>query len=71
MSTPEVRDLRFELSCVPRHWHGGSRALTAWFDNLSVFFPPGERFFVAAVKAHQPKVTDPALAAEDRQAQAS
>lgn len=48
----EIRNLRFDLSSVPRHWHGGRRSVTAFFDNLSVFFPEGERFFVRAVRAH-------------------
>ncbi|MFL5320327.1 MAG: metal-dependent hydrolase [Myxococcaceae bacterium] len=60
----QVRDLRFKLDAVPKHWHGGRRSVTLFFDNLSVFFPPGERFFVAAVKAFQQKVTDEKLAAD-------
>lgn len=62
--TIEVRDLRFDLSDVPRHWHGGRKSVTSFFDNLSIFFPPGERFFITAVKAHRAQVTDPALKAE-------
>jgi hypothetical protein len=58
----EVRNLRFDLSAVPRHWHGGRRSVTAFFDNLSVFFPEGERFFVRAVRAHAKRVQhDPSL----------
>lgn len=58
---PEVRDLRFQLDDVPKHWHGGRRSVTLFFDNLSVFFPPGERFFVASVKAFRSAATDPTL----------
>ncbi len=58
---PEVRDLRFDLTDVPRHWHGGRASVTRFFDNLSILFPPGERFFVSAVKAHLSQVSDPAL----------
>jgi hypothetical protein len=48
-----ARNLRFALNEeVPRHWHGGGRAITSFFNNLSIFFPAGERFFVAAVKRH-------------------
>jgi len=61
---PEPRDLRFDLSDVPRFWFGGRKSVTLFMDNLSVFFPAGERFFVASVKAFQDQVTDPALAAE-------
>jgi predicted metal-dependent hydrolase len=59
--TPVVRDLSFALEAVPRHWHGGRRGVTIFFDNLSLFFPSGERFFVAAVKAHRDRLTDPKL----------
>jgi hypothetical protein len=58
----EVRDLRFSTGPnVPRHWHGGKRAVSLYFDNLSLFFPPGERFFIASVKAHAHLVHDPEL----------
>ena len=55
MSEPtlEVRNIRFSMARVPRFWHGGRRAVTAYFDNLSVFFPAGERFFVQSVRAHE------------------
>lgn len=62
---PEVRDLRFEAGpSVPRHWHGGRRSVTAFFDNLSIFFPPGERFFIASVKAHRHRIESERLRAE-------
>lgn len=58
----EVRNRRFSLGeDVPRHWHGGKRAVTAFFDNLSVFFPAGERFFIQAVKRHKHHVEDEQL----------
>lgn len=60
----EIRDLRFDLAGVPKYWHGGRRSVTIYFDNLSVFFPAGERFFISAVKAFQRQVTDPVLAGE-------
>ena len=60
--TPIVRNLRFEIDeSVPRYWHGGRRSLSMFLDNLSVFFPAGERFFVKAVRAHQAAVKDPEL----------
>ncbi|MGQ0507606.1 MAG: metal-dependent hydrolase [Myxococcaceae bacterium] len=55
--------MRFDLSDVPRHWHGGRKSVTLFYDNLSVFFPLGERFFVASVRAHRPLIRTPALAA--------
>ena len=64
---PQIRNLRFgSLAHVARHWHGGRRSVTTFFDNLSVFFPRGERFFVASVRAHQKRVSDPELLAAIR-----
>jgi predicted metal-dependent hydrolase len=64
---PEVRNLEFATDeRVPRFWHGGRKSVTAFYNNLSVFFPPGERFFIAAVKAHRDCVKDPKLAEEAR-----
>lgn len=62
----EVRNIEIDLASVPRYWHGGRRAITRFFDNLSIFFPPGERFFIASVKAYRKRVTDPQLQAEVR-----
>jgi predicted metal-dependent hydrolase len=60
-----ARNLSFALDGeVPRHWHPAGRAVTLFFDNLSLFFPPGERFFVAAVKRHAHLVDDEQLRAE-------
>jgi predicted metal-dependent hydrolase len=66
--TPLVRNLRFAIddANVPRFWHGGRKSVTAFFDNLSLFFPVGERFFVSSVRAHQRHVTDEKLAADVR-----
>jgi uncharacterized protein len=63
LSSIELRSPRFDVeSEIPRHWHGGRRAITNFFDNLSVFFPVGERFFIASVRAHRDHVRDPHLA---------
>jgi predicted metal-dependent hydrolase len=69
MTAPEleVRNLRFDVSDeVPRYWHGGRRAITLFFNNLSIFFPAGERFFIAAVKAHAGQVQDAQLLEQTR-----
>ena len=59
---PIVRNLRFEIDdSVPRYWHGGRKAVSMFLDNLSVFFPVGERFFVKSVRAHQDAVKTPEL----------
>ncbi len=64
----EIRNVRFpvEPTRIPRDWHGGRRAVSRFFDNLSIFFPAGERFFVTAVNAHREHVTDEALARDVR-----
>jgi predicted metal-dependent hydrolase len=57
-----VRNLRFASDdSVPRHWLGGRKGVTSLLNNLSVFFPAGERWFVEAVRAHAARVEDPAL----------
>jgi len=64
---PEVRNLQFAVGDqVPRYWHGGRKSVTLFFNNLSVFFPVGERFFIASMKAHKDVIRDPKLAAEAR-----
>jgi uncharacterized protein len=66
-ATPEIRNIRFEVKAsVPRHWHGGRRSVTTFFDNLSVFFPLGERFFVTSVRAYDERIKDPELRAAVR-----
>jgi predicted metal-dependent hydrolase len=65
MSTP--RNLHFAIGRdVPRYWLGGRKSVTTFFDNLSVFFPVGERFFMHTVHAHQRHVKDEALLREVR-----
>jgi predicted metal-dependent hydrolase len=60
--TFQVRNRRFEMGAsVPCHWHGGGRAITLFFDNLSLLFPTGERFFIANVRAHAASVRQPLL----------
>lgn len=61
-----VRDITFSLAEVPRYWHGGRRAVTLFFDNLSTLFPLGENFFIQSVKHYLPEIRDPALRREIR-----
>jgi len=56
-----IRNRRFDMSKVPRHWHGGRRSVSAFFDGLSVFFPEGERFFIKSVRHHADRVKDEEL----------
>jgi predicted metal-dependent hydrolase len=61
----EVRNRRFPTGAsIPRHWHGGRRAVSIFFDNLSLFFPAGEAFFVTSVKRYRRRIEDPRLAAD-------
>jgi predicted metal-dependent hydrolase len=65
LSMPRVRNLRFQIdAAVPRHWHGGRRAITLFFDNLSLLFPVGERFFIASVRAHAASIQEDPLKRE-------
>jgi uncharacterized protein len=64
---PIVRNLRFDIDeSVPQYWLSGRRSVSIFLDNLSVFFPAGERFFVKAVRAHQAFVKSDELAREVR-----
>lgn len=64
---PEVRNLQFPVGeQIARFWHGERKSVTQFFNNLSVFFPAGERFFIASVKAYRDEITSPDLAAEAR-----
>lgn len=63
----EVRNVKFDVhEHVPKAWLGGRRAVSAYFDNLSIFFPPGERFFVQSVNGYRERISDPKLLAEMR-----
>ena len=63
-----VRNLRFaiDLAHAPAHWHGAGPAVTRFFDNLSIFFPAGEAFFVQSLKHYAAELTDPELQAAVR-----
>jgi predicted metal-dependent hydrolase len=57
-----VRNLRFPLAdSIPRYWLGGNRVMSLFLDDLSIVFPPGERFFMQSVRAYEHKISDPAL----------
>jgi predicted metal-dependent hydrolase len=65
--TIEVRNLRFPLDAqVPKNWFGSEQACTTFWDNLSVLFPAGERFFMNAVRAFEAELTDEKLRDEVR-----
>lgn len=58
-----VRNLRLPLDGeIPQYWLQNSRSVTMFFDHLSLVFPPGERFFIASVRAYEQQIAgDPAL----------
>lgn len=59
----EVRNLSFALSeGIPRTWHRRGRAVTAFWNSLSISFPAGERFVISSVKANRDAIRDPDLA---------
>lgn len=45
-------------------WNGGDPFTTRFLDALSINFPAGERFFMDAVRAFEPRVSDPKLREE-------
>lgn len=62
-----VRDVTFGLpGDVPKHWHGDRAAVTLFFNNLSVLFPEGERFFIRSVSRYRRQLDDAELLAEVR-----
>jgi predicted metal-dependent hydrolase len=56
------RPLELEIPAdMPRFWMGGDPYSTHLLNALSLTFPPGERLFMAAVRALRDKADDPAL----------
>lgn len=47
-------------------WFEGDPLRSTYTDALSVFFPVGERFFIAAVRGYAKRIDDPALKEEIR-----
>jgi len=62
--TPIRRDYRFELPAERvGDWHPLGRHVSHFFNALSLFFPDGERFFIAAVRHYRERIGDPELSA--------
>jgi len=63
-----IRDRRFAWESIEdRFWHGAGPAVSVFFDNLSIFFPHGERFFMQSMKAFKDRAPEGSdLAAEVR-----
>jgi predicted metal-dependent hydrolase len=58
----KLRRMRFGLSRqAPKHWVGGNKFLTHFFNAMSVVFPEGEKFFIEAVREFEESVVDPTL----------
>lgn len=63
----EVRNLRFPLGAeVPKHWFGETQSVSTFWDNLSVLFPAGERFFMNSVRAFEERLPEGKLKQEVR-----
>lgn len=59
---PIVRyNLDFKLEQIPRFWFAQDPFRTRFFDALSLTFPDGERYFIAAVRLFRDQITDPKL----------
>jgi len=59
---PIRRDVRCRLPAERiRDWHSKGPPVTHFFNALSIFFPVGERFFIASVRNYRDQVTDAQL----------
>jgi uncharacterized protein len=59
---PIRRDVHFGLPTERIHnWHAKGRSVSHFFNALSVFFPIGERFFIASVRNYRDRIADPQL----------
>jgi predicted metal-dependent hydrolase len=62
---PRLMDFDFAAD-TPRYWMNGDPYTTTLLNALSLTFPEGERFFVAAVRSLRHHARDPALARQVR-----
>lgn len=59
---PIRRDIQFKLPASRTlDWHARGAPVTHFFNALSVFFPVGERFFIASVRNYRERIADPQL----------
>jgi uncharacterized protein len=58
---PRKFDFR-DLESVPQYWFAGNPILTHIENAFSILIPPGERFFIRAVRNYADRSTDPELA---------
>jgi len=64
---PIRRNMSFKLPVHRiRSWHPEGAAVSHFFNAMSLFFPVGERFFIASVRNYQHLVQDPDLQAAVR-----
>lgn len=52
-----VRNLRFPHDQVPRDWMPARPAVARFFDQLSLLFPRGERFFIESVRPFEARLS--------------
>ena len=61
----EARNVKFELSeQLSEDWLDNDPFKTAFFNVLSMRFPPGKRLFIDSVRQYQDEVKDPKLKEE-------
>lgn len=59
---PIRRDVRCSLPAERiRDWHAKGPPVTHFFNALSMFFPVGERFFIASIRNYRDQLSDPQL----------
>lgn len=51
-----------DLDGIPQYWFGGNPLLTHIENTFSILIPPGERFFIQAVRNYSDRVQDPEFA---------
>lgn len=51
-----------DLESVPQYWFADNPIVTHIENAFSILIPPGERFFIRAVRNYQDRATDPELA---------
>lgn len=54
-----VRKRKFDFSNSPKYYYNDSKLITHFFNALSATFPPGEEFFVRAVRHYRKNTNTP------------
>ena len=57
MLIPKPRDYTFNIPSV-LSWHAKGKGVSQFFNNLSVYFPEGEKFFIQSVRNYRNVIED-------------